>query len=129
VSEPVNRPTVDEAAAASGEPRDPDAYVQGEAVTLLSVLDHFAALGFTGQFDAQAGAVVRCLTCRRGTGAPGMDVEDLRRLEGASDPSDMLAVAAMRCPHCGARGTLVLNYGPEATSEDDEVLQALPSPG
>jgi hypothetical protein len=125
---PVNPPG-DETAAAADEARDPDAYVQGEAVTLLSVLDHFAALGFTGQFDAQAGAVVRCLTCRQGTAAAEMDVEDLRRLEGASDPSDMLAVAAMRCPHCGARGTLVLNFGPEATAEDDDVLQALPASG
>jgi hypothetical protein len=120
--------TADDTAVSADAPREPDTYVQGEAVTLLSVLDAFARLGFTGQFDTPAGAI-RCLQCRQETPAADVDLEELRRLEGASDPADMLAVAALRCPHCGAQGTLVLNYGPEATPEDAEVLGALPEPG
>jgi hypothetical protein len=107
---------------------EPDSYVQGEAVTLLSVLDHFATLGFTGQFDVHDGGI-RCLHCRQASPAAGIRLEELRRLEGASDPADMLAVAALRCPQCGALGTIVLNYGPESTPEDAEVLGALPEPG
>jgi hypothetical protein len=100
----------------------PDSYLQGEAVTLIDLLDRFAAAGFTGQFDAREGGV-RCLTCRVTT---AVRVDALRRLEGASDPSDMLVVVALRCPHCGTRGTLVLSYGPDATPEDEAVLLALP---
>jgi len=52
-------------------------------------------------------------------------VDALRRLEGASDPDDMIVVAAVSCPKCGAKGTLVLKYGPEATPEESEVLRSL----
>jgi hypothetical protein len=37
----------------------------------------------------------------------------------------MLAVCAVACPSCATRGTLVLTYGPEATPEDDDVLEQL----
>jgi hypothetical protein len=37
----------------------------------------------------------------------------------------MLAVVGLACPHCGALGTAVLGFGPEATAIDDEVLSSL----
>jgi hypothetical protein len=46
-------------------------------------------------------------------------------LEGASDPDDELAIAAIRCPQCQASGTLVLNYGPSASAADQLVYQEL----
>jgi hypothetical protein len=52
----------------------------------------------------------------------------MHRLEGASDPADMLAAVAATCPTCGTRGVLVANYGPEAMIEDADVLRALESP-
>jgi len=42
--------------------------------------------------------------------------------------ADMLVVAPLTCPHCGARGSLVLNYGPESTAEEADVLLALAEP-
>ena len=105
----------------------PDQYLQGEAVTLLDVLDRFGREGYPGQFDVHEHGV-RCLHCRVTTAPNAIPVEALRRLEGASDPADMLAVAAVRCPHCGTQGTLVLNYGPEASADEDEVLSLLPDP-
>jgi hypothetical protein len=57
--------------------------------------------------------------------AKDMPVLELRRLEGASDPDDMLAVVAVECRNCGLRGSLVLNYGPTATEEDEAVLLGL----
>jgi hypothetical protein len=117
----------DPAGGPQPDAEDPDRYLQGEAVTLIDVLDRFAATGFPGQFDVHEHGV-RCLHCRVTTAPPAVAVQALRRLEGASDPADMLAVAALRCPHCGTQGTLVVNFGPEATSEEDEVLQALPDP-
>ena len=57
--------------------------------------------------------------------ADAVAMSSLRRLEGASDPSDMLAVVAITCPACAARGTVILGYGPMATQQDADVLQGL----
>jgi hypothetical protein len=103
---------------------EPDDYLQGEAATLIEVIDAFAGDGYDGQF-AETDAKVRCLACDVVSPPATVELHELRRLEGASDPSDMLAVAAITCPSCGARGTLVLNYGPEATAGDGEVLAGL----
>jgi DNA-directed RNA polymerase subunit RPC12/RpoP len=92
--------------------------------TLTSVIAEFEALGFTGQFRAEPDAVVHCFTCGKEFPATQIDASDVRRLEGVSDPADMLLVAPVVCPHCGAPGTLTLNYGPESTLEDAEVLLA-----
>lgn len=49
----------------------------------------------------------------------------MRRTEGASDPSDMVAVVAVKCPHCGTKATAVLGFGPESDEDDAEVLRRL----
>jgi hypothetical protein len=60
-----------------------------------------------------------------------VQVDGIHRLEGASDPDDMAAVVAITCPACQAHAVLVLQYGPAASIEDADVLEALPdsSPG
>ena len=78
-----------------------------------------------GQFRAGAHAQVHCFTCRREFPAGTIDASEVRRLEGVSDPADMLLVVEVTCPHCGASGSLTLNYGPESTVEDAEVLRDL----
>jgi hypothetical protein len=49
----------------------------------------------------------------------------LHRLEGASDPGDEIAVAAVECPACEERGTLALAFGSSAPIEDKLVLSLL----
>jgi hypothetical protein len=105
---------------------DPDDYRQGEARTVTGILRRLEAAGVTGQLAARESATVQCLTCRRTAPAGAFAVERLLRLEGASDPDDMLAVVVLRCPQCRTEGTLVLGYGPEASPEDADVLGALP---
>ena len=102
--------------------------VARDAATLLEVLQAFEREGYTAQFAAREGANVECLSCRNAQRSDDLGIDHLRRLEGASDPDDMLAVAALRCSACGARGTLVLNYGPAAEQEDAEVLRGLERP-
>jgi hypothetical protein len=104
----------------------PGDYLQGEAQTLREVLSRCESRGFTGQFGSRDGGAVRCFACGRDFGPRDAELETLHRLEGASDPADMLAVLPLACPHCGGRGTLVLNFGPEASLEDSDVLAALP---
>ena len=98
---------------------------EGEDETILDVLGELESLGFTGQFKPCEGGQVECLTCHRQSPADDTVFRQLRRLEGASDPDDMLAVVGLACPHCSAQGTAVLGYGPEASAADTEVLQML----
>jgi hypothetical protein len=112
----------------SSDQVDPSAYEQGEAETLSKVIDELEAEGYLGQFGARDGGVVRCFSCRHDFDPKDATVETVRRLEGASDPDDMIAVLPLTCPKCATKGTLVLAYGPEASLEDSEVLAALPEP-
>jgi hypothetical protein len=52
-------------------------------------------------------------------------VDVQRRLEGASDPADMVAVFGLRRGASDERGALVVSYGPQATAEEADVLRAL----
>jgi len=83
------------------------------------------AAGFRAQMAARPGGLLMCFTCREESPAGEFELQAQRRTEGASDPDDMLAIVGLVCPHCGAKGTAVLGYGPEADSEDAEVLRRL----
>jgi hypothetical protein len=104
------------------------------SATLLEVLAAIAGDGFTGQFMARApdpstqAGRIECASCHMEFSADAAEVSELRRLEGASDPDEMLAVVALTCPNCAANGALVLNYGPVATVEDAAVLLDLDRP-
>ncbi len=93
--------------------------------SLLGVLAELRAEGFTSDFHSRPGGIVECGECHAPHRADTLELHRLERLEGDSDPSEMLAVCAVSCPSCGTRGTLVLTYGPEATREDDDVLELL----
>ena len=81
-----------------------------------------------GQFRADEGGCIHCFTCSRDFAAADVDGSSMRRLEGVSDPADMLLVLGVTCPHCGTGGSLTLSYGPEATIADAEVLRAVDRP-
>ena len=107
---------------------DPNAAVPGapsDNTTLTQVLDAFAADGFDGSMVVTDEARLRCTTCRTEHDPSSLEVDVWRRMEGASDPDDMLAVCGVVCPSCGSRASVVLNYGPEADGSDAEVLRAL----
>ena len=81
--------------------------------------------GADGQFGVIEGARVRCFTCRETFSAVGLSADHVTRLEGASDPSDMAMVVPITCPKCGTSGSLVLNYGPEASPDEADVVHAM----
>jgi hypothetical protein len=96
-----------------------------DGTTLVEVIRRFEADGYTGQMAAAEDGTVLCFSCHQRHRADEMELDALRRTEGASDPDDMVAVAALTCSHCGAKGTVALKYGPEATVEESEVLRLL----
>jgi len=96
-----------------------------DATPMGEALKRFEDDGFTAQYAAQEGANVVCYACHTTSPARDVDLTALIRTEGASDPDDMTAVAAVTCPSCGAKGTLVVHFGALAPVEHDEVLAAL----
>ena len=113
VPDPTGRPTPGVARGAS---------------SIASVLETLGAQGFAAEFGAGDDGRIRCGACGNDTAAGRFALEQFRRLEGASDPDEMLGIAALRCPVCGSGGTLVLTYGPQVTARDAAILQALDSP-
>lgn len=103
-------------------------FVPSDNTTLTSVLAGLDAEGYTGHFTAERGARLRCDRCGAISDATTFVVEAIRRLEGASDPDEMMSVVIARCPACGESGTAVLGYGPAASEEDADVSTALTAP-
>jgi hypothetical protein len=96
-----------------------------DATSLGEAMQRFEADGFTGQMAAREGARIICFGCHKESEATTVPLTGLLRVEGASDPDDMVALAALTCPSCGAKGTVALKFGPDATPEDSAVLAAL----
>jgi hypothetical protein len=98
---------------------------QGGEATMIDVLDAYAQGGFDSSFSVTDDSELECVACGTVSPASSVSMSSLRRLEGESDPDDMVAVVAITCPACGARGTVVLGFGPMATLQDSEVLKGL----
>ena len=92
--------------------------------TLLDMVGELEKSGYTGQFSVSQEAKLRCLSCDNEVDPEAIEPESFLRVEGVSDPDDMAAVAAVTCPSCATKGTVVLKYGPEASAEDAHVLSA-----
>ena len=104
----------------SHSPSAPD-----DNTTLTEVLDLYSTGGFAGSFGVTDDGLVECHSCGTISSASFVKMHSLRRLEGASDPDDMLAVAAISCPVCNTRGTLTMMFGPMASAGDATVLAGL----
>lgn len=105
----------------------PEAGSPSDNTTLQSVLADLAAEAWDGEADTLEGGAIRWRACRHESAAADVEVAHVRRMEGASDPADMLAVVAAPCPVCGERAVLVMHYGPTAGAADADVLAALPA--
>jgi len=106
---------------ASGAPSD--------NTTLTAILASLDEDGFGEQFVVREAAQVECLACRNTSPASSFVARRSRRLEGASDPDDMVNVVATTCPVCDVGGTIVLTYGVNASLEDGDVSLALDMSG
>jgi hypothetical protein len=95
------------------------------ASSLTELTDGLERDGYAGQFVPEAGGVLRCLACGYRFAAKEIAPDRLCRVEGASDPADMAAVAALTCPRCHTKGTVVLKYGPDTDPDSADVLAQL----
>jgi hypothetical protein len=99
--------------------------VPSDNTTLVDVMNRYQEAGFDAQFGAAEGGMVHCYACGAHSRPEDAELVSLRRMEGASDPADMVAVVALHCPVCRAGGVLALTYGPESSAEDADLLVRL----
>lgn len=105
-----------------------DGYARG-ATTLTELLDRAEREGFDGEFEpVGAAGRLRCSHCDEIVEAAEVARVWSQRLEGASDPADMLHVSALRCPRCGNGGVFVAQFGSAAGLGEAAALAALPPP-
>lgn len=93
--------------------------------TLTAVLRDLEADGYSASFGARPDAQLECAACRTRRPVHQFEIHAVRRFEGASDPDAEAILVAGQCPACGARGTAVFGYGPEASEEDALAVAAL----
>jgi hypothetical protein len=98
--------------------------VPSDNTTLVNVLSAMEEQGFTSQLIPAGDASIQCVECNETSPAAEFEFEATRRLEGASDPDDMMVVVGARCPRCATAGTLVLGYGPNASEDDVAISRA-----
>lgn len=95
------------------------------ATTLLDVLGEAAQDGFSAQLVVTDEGGFRCVRCGTTEPIADFDVRGYRRLEGASDPADMLIVVWGTCSGCGGGGVATIGYGPNAGAADIAALEQL----
>ena len=110
---------------ATGDAGVQQAGVPSDNTTLTSVLDELVGEGFTSSFVSRPGGRLLCTTCRGTVSADDLVPEQVRRLEGASDPDDEIVVVAAPCPRGGAHGSTALGFGPTASDDDVGVVAML----
>ena len=96
-----------------------------DGTTLTEVLAGYAEAGFNGSFTVAERASIECNSCGATSPAAAFQMSSLQRLEGASDPDDMISVVAITCPNCQRDGVIILGFGPNASAEDSDIAKAL----
>jgi hypothetical protein len=104
---------------------DPVPGAPSDNTTLVEILAELRTLGFERDVQVTDAGELCCRECGHCVPAASMELLELRRLEGASDPADEAAVLGVRCGGCGALGVAIVRYGPEAGPGDEMVLREL----
>jgi hypothetical protein len=104
----------------------PDPNVQADDASASGILRNLAQEGYGTQFvPGPSPGVLRCCACGSVSSATDFRVQRERRLEGVSDPDDMVLIVAASCPVCSSGGAIVLGYGPNASADDTDLVMAL----
>lgn len=99
------------------------------ASSLFEILRDLETDGYTEDVVPAGDGRLRCRACGHANPPAAFEATDVHRAEGASDPSDMVALVGVTCPNCGARGVVVAHYGPDATSESADLMRQLDTRG
>ena len=84
--------------------------------TVLDAVHQLDAAGFGESFSLRPDGL-HCGACGALHTTSTAEVARVYRFEGPSDPDEEAVVYGLRCPVCGAGGTLVSGFGPGADPE------------
>lgn len=107
---------------------DPIPGAPSDNTTAVAELEELRQQGYGGDFRVVEGGGLRCRQCEHTEQAEDLHIDVFRRLEGASEPDEMSAVLAIRCPNCGTKGTALVAYGPHASEDEAEFLRRVDTP-
>jgi hypothetical protein len=92
--------------------------------TLSEAIDRLRGRGFTRDFSAVPGGRLRCGECGAEFDPAELQIDEIVRFEGESDPGDESILFALSGP-CGHAGLYSTAYGSDVTPEDAAVVAAL----
>jgi hypothetical protein len=92
--------------------------------TLTEAIARLRAQGFLRDFSAVADGRLRCSECDAEFDPGALQIDEIVRFEGESDPGDESILFALSGP-CGHAGLYSTAYGPDAPPEDVAVVAAL----
>jgi hypothetical protein len=92
--------------------------------TLTEAIERLRARGFLSDFSAVEGGRLRCGQCGTEFDPATLQIDEIVRFEGTSDPGDESILFALSGP-CGHAGLYSAAYGPDATPVDAEVVASL----
>ena len=92
--------------------------------TLTDAIARLRAKGFVLDFSAVPGGLLRCTECGMEFDPATVNIDEIVRFEGESDPGDESILFALSGP-CGHLGLYSAAYGADATPEDIAVAAAL----
>jgi hypothetical protein len=92
--------------------------------TLTEAIERLRGRGFTVDFSAAPGGLLRCEECGSEFDPALLHIDEIVRFEGESDPGDESILFALSgtCGHVGLYSTA---YGSDAAPEDIAVVAAL----
>lgn len=92
--------------------------------TLAEAVDRLTSAGFREDFRATPSGLMAVAT--GDTYEPeSLEIEEVVRFEGPTDPADESILFALRCGADGAKGTYVTAYGPCVDPLDAEMVRRL----
>lgn len=110
----------------TGTPDEPAPLAAPSAGTVTEALAQLEVEGY-GEDLRLDGGHVSCNTCGAVHPTDRVEVDRVLRFEGPSDPADEAIVLGLRCPECGAKGSMVSAFGPDADPDLAEAFVYLAS--
>lgn len=96
--------------------------------SLIDVIEAAKQNGFVADFTPTSDGRLTCGACEATSEPDRVPREWMHRLEGTSDPDELLTISALECPVCASKGLLVLPYGPAADAEEADISRRLQVP-
>lgn len=92
--------------------------------TILEASERLRRRGYAGDFSATDEGLLRCQGCGTNHEPAELEIHEVVRYEGASNPDDEEILFALECG-CGRRGLYVSAFGPGVGTGDVAVLRKL----